>query len=54
MPWTSNVGLKTLYYGEVGNSGRGSDLSKRVTWSNRIPAEQIYAYSAHNFIQGKE
>ncbi|XP_059433124.1 probable pectinesterase/pectinesterase inhibitor 51 [Corylus avellana] len=54
MPWKDDIGLNTLYYGEVGNSGRGSNLSERVTWSSRIPTEYIYAYSVQNFIQGNE
>jgi pectin methylesterase-like acyl-CoA thioesterase len=54
LPWTGDLGLKTLYYGELQNSGRGSNLSKRVTWSSKIPAGKIYTYSVENFIQGNE
>uniref|UniRef100_A0A2N9G6X7 Pectinesterase catalytic domain-containing protein n=1 Tax=Fagus sylvatica TaxID=28930 RepID=A0A2N9G6X7_FAGSY len=41
MPWSGDFALKTLYYGEFGNSGPGSTLSQRVTWSSQIPAEHI-------------
>ncbi|XP_050205410.1 probable pectinesterase/pectinesterase inhibitor 51 isoform X2 [Mercurialis annua] len=54
MPWTGDFALKTLYYGEFENSGPGSNVSQRVPWSNRIPAEHVYTYSVQNFIQGDE
>jgi len=54
MPWSEDFALKTLYYGEFGNSGPGSTLSQRVTWSSKILAEHIYTYSIENFIQGDE
>ncbi|XP_018859093.1 probable pectinesterase/pectinesterase inhibitor 51 [Juglans regia] len=54
MPWDGDFALKTLYYGEFGNSGSGSNLSKRVTWSSQIPTEHILTYSVENFIQGDE
>ncbi|KAF5765418.1 putative pectinesterase [Helianthus annuus] len=52
MPWTGDFALKTLYYGEFENSGKGSDLSGRVAWSSRIPAEHVNVYSVGNFLQG--
>ncbi|CAJ2676870.1 unnamed protein product [Trifolium pratense] len=52
MPWNGDFALKTLYYGEYGNSGAGSDLSKRVSWSSKIPAEHVGSFSVENFIQG--
>ncbi|KAI3747383.1 hypothetical protein L6452_09837 [Arctium lappa] len=54
MPWTGDFALKTLFYGEFGNSGKGSDLSGRVAWSSRIPAEHVNVYSVGNFIQGDQ
>nr|GEX52308.1 probable pectinesterase/pectinesterase inhibitor 51 [Tanacetum cinerariifolium] len=51
MPWTGDFALKTLYYGESGNTGKGSDLSARVTWSSQIPAEHVNVYSIGNFLQ---
>ncbi|KAJ7957001.1 Pectinesterase [Quillaja saponaria] len=54
MPWSGDFALKTLYYGEFENSGPGSNLSQRVTWSSQIPAEHVYTYSVQNFIQGDE
>ncbi|XP_024959299.1 probable pectinesterase/pectinesterase inhibitor 51 [Cynara cardunculus var. scolymus] len=52
--WTGDFGLKTLYYGEFGNSGKGSNLSGRVAWSSRIPARHVDMYSITNFIQGHQ
>ncbi|MCI14576.1 putative pectinesterase/pectinesterase inhibitor 51-like [Trifolium medium] len=54
MPWNGDFALKTLYYGEFENSGPGSDLSQRVSWSSKIPAEHVASYSVENFIQGGE
>ncbi|GMH23976.1 hypothetical protein Nepgr_025819 [Nepenthes gracilis] len=54
LPWSGDFALSTLYYGEYGNTGRGADLSQRVPWSSRIPADHIYAYSIQNFLQGDE
>jgi pectin methylesterase-like acyl-CoA thioesterase len=54
MPWNGDFALKTLYYGEFENSGAGSDLSQRVSWSSKIPAEHVVSYSVENFIQGGE
>ncbi|KAE9610237.1 hypothetical protein Lal_00006405 [Lupinus albus] len=54
MPWDGDFALKTLYYGEFENSGPGSDLSQRVSWSSKIPAEHVLTYSAQNFIQGDD
>ncbi|XP_057417054.1 probable pectinesterase/pectinesterase inhibitor 51 [Lotus japonicus] len=54
MPWNGEFALKTLYYGEFENSGPGSDLSLRVSWSSKVPAEHVLTYSAENFIQGDD
>ncbi|ESW31821.1 hypothetical protein PHAVU_002G270900 [Phaseolus vulgaris] len=54
MPWSGDFALKTLYYGEFGNKGPGSDLSQRVSWSSKIPQDHILAYSVQNFIQGND
>ncbi|XP_050292534.1 probable pectinesterase/pectinesterase inhibitor 51 [Quercus robur] len=54
LPWSGDFALKTLYYGESGNSGSGSTASKRVTWSSQIPAQHIDTYSVENFIQGNQ
>ncbi|XP_076939864.1 putative pectinesterase/pectinesterase inhibitor 51 [Bidens hawaiensis] len=52
MPWKDDFALKTLYYGEFNNSGKGSDLGGRVKWSNRIPPDHVNVYSVKNFLQG--
>ncbi|BAT79222.1 Pectinesterase inhibitor 51 Pectin methylesterase [Vigna angularis] len=54
MPWTGDFALKTLYYGEFENSGPGSNLSKRVPWSNQVPSEHVFSYSVQSFIQGDD
>ncbi|XP_075656414.1 putative pectinesterase/pectinesterase inhibitor 51 [Castanea sativa] len=54
LPWDADFGLKTLYYGESGNSGLGSTTSQRVNWSSQIPAQHIDTYSVENFIQGDQ
>ncbi|XP_062096831.1 probable pectinesterase/pectinesterase inhibitor 51 [Humulus lupulus] len=54
LEWDSDAGLKTLFYGEFENTGAGSELSQRVPWSSRIPAEHVNTYSVQNFIQGQD
>ncbi|KAE8718100.1 putative pectinesterase/pectinesterase inhibitor 51 [Hibiscus syriacus] len=53
-PWSGDIGLKTLFYGEFRNIGGGSDVSKRVPWSSQIPPQFVHAYSVNNFIQGDQ
>ncbi|KAL4644036.1 hypothetical protein ACB092_02G134200 [Castanea dentata] len=55
LPWNdAGFALPTLYYGEFGNSGPGFTPSRRVNWSNQIPAEHVQTYSVENFIQGDQ
>ncbi|CDY21601.1 BnaC09g46910D [Brassica napus] len=54
LPWSGDLSLKTLYYGESKNTGPGSDRSKRVSWSSEIPDEHVDKYSVANFIQAEE
>ncbi|XP_008798990.1 probable pectinesterase/pectinesterase inhibitor 51 [Phoenix dactylifera] len=54
LPWDGDFALKTLFYGEFGNSGPGANASARVPWSSQIPAEHLGAYTLENFIQGNE
>lgn len=54
MPWNGDFGLSTLFFGEYNNRGKGADLSSRVKWSSKLPAEHIGSYSVKNFIQGDE
>ncbi|TKY73851.1 pectinesterase/pectinesterase inhibitor 51 [Spatholobus suberectus] len=49
---SGDFALKTLYYGEFENSGPGSNLTRRVPWSNQVPAKHVFSYSAQSFIQG--
>ncbi|KAL0462261.1 UNVERIFIED_CONTAM: putative pectinesterase/pectinesterase inhibitor 51 [Sesamum latifolium] len=52
MPWNGEFALKTLYFGELENTGPGSDTSGRVSWSSQIPPQHASSYSVQNFIQG--
>ncbi|CAN1198087.1 Probable pectinesterase/pectinesterase inhibitor 51 [Linum perenne] len=52
LPWSGDFGLDTLYYGEYGNYGDGSDRRKRVKWSSQIPKQHVDSYSLQSFIQG--
>ncbi|XVF61104.1 hypothetical protein PTKIN_Ptkin08bG0102100 [Pterospermum kingtungense] len=54
MPWQGDFALKTLFYGEYGNSGSGSNVSMRVPWSTQITSQHVYMYSVQNFIQGDQ
>ncbi|KAI3427477.1 Pectinesterase [Psidium guajava] len=54
MPWSGDFALKTLYYGEFENTGPGSDVSSRVSWSSQVPTEHVDTYSVKSFIQGDE
>lgn len=54
MPWNGDFALSTIYYGEYGNKGPGSDTSKRVNWSSLVPAKHVDLYSVQNFIQGDQ
>ncbi|KAL2521316.1 putative pectinesterase/pectinesterase inhibitor 51 [Forsythia ovata] len=54
LPWDGDFALKTLYYGEFENTGAGANMSKRVNWSSKIPAEHVNLYSVQNFIQGDQ
>ncbi|GMI67180.1 hypothetical protein like AT5G09760 [Hibiscus trionum] len=54
MPWMDDFALKTLFYGEFGNTGPGSVLSNRVPWSTQIPSQHVHVYSVQNFIQGDQ
>ncbi|PWA79425.1 pectinesterase, catalytic [Artemisia annua] len=52
--WDGDFALNTLYFGEFGNSGLGSDTSARANWSSQIPAAHVDSYFVTNFIQGNE
>ncbi|XVF38879.1 hypothetical protein REPUB_Repub20aG0140500 [Reevesia pubescens] len=54
MPWSGDFALKTLFYGEFGSSGPGSNVSMRVPWSTQIPSQYVNTYSVQNFIQGDQ
>ncbi|CAH9092205.1 unnamed protein product [Cuscuta epithymum] len=51
-PWVGEFALKTLYYGEYGNTG--TNTSGRVEWSSTVPEDRVSSYSLSNFIQGDQ
>ncbi|GAA0169945.1 esterase [Lithospermum erythrorhizon] len=54
LPWSGDFAIKTLYYGEFQNKGPGANVSARVPWSSKIPAEHVGSYTVQSFIQGDE
>ncbi|KAJ6837442.1 putative pectinesterase/pectinesterase inhibitor 51 [Iris pallida] len=50
-PWAGDFALSTLFYGEFGSKGPGSNTTGRVPWSSQIPPEHLDVYSVQNFIQ---
>lgn len=52
LPWnTSSFGLYTSYFAEYQNTGAGSSLAKRVSWSHTVKdAKTANSYQANNFV----
>ncbi|KAG6504437.1 hypothetical protein ZIOFF_036770 [Zingiber officinale] len=53
--WSGSFALSTLFYGEYGNTGPGSDTSGRVKWAGVHPAlseEEASQFSVAEFIAG--
>jgi pectinesterase len=42
--WEGTTRNKTAYFAEYGNTGAGSDISKRVSWSHQISNEEASEY----------
>ncbi|KAG0603050.1 hypothetical protein M758_10G062100 [Ceratodon purpureus] len=53
LPWNaSTFGLYTSYFAEYANTGAGSSLNQRVTWSHPITSASIAnKYQANSFVQ---
>ncbi|CAN6978375.1 unnamed protein product [Brassica rapa subsp. trilocularis] len=54
-PWSSSNSLKSLFYGEFGNSGPGSSVSGRVDWPGYHPAltlTEAQGFTVSGFIDG--
>ncbi|XP_031484777.1 pectinesterase-like [Nymphaea colorata] len=53
-PWSGDFALSTLYYGEYGNRGPGSDTSKRVQWLgyHAMALNETSNFTVVNFVQG--
>ncbi|XWS57077.1 hypothetical protein CRYUN_Cryun09bG0140400 [Craigia yunnanensis] len=54
LEWNGTFGLDTLYYGEFGNYGPGSNTSKRMKWSgySLLNATQAMGFTVYNFTMG--
>ncbi|CAN6468665.1 unnamed protein product [Victoria cruziana] len=52
--WTGDFALSTLYYGEYGNRGPGSDTSRRVQWPgyHAMTLNETSNFTVNNFVQG--
>ncbi|CAH2058264.1 unnamed protein product [Thlaspi arvense] len=54
-PWSGGFGLKTLFYGEFGNSGPGSSVSGRVKWTgyhSSLTVKEAEGFTVAGFIDG--
>ncbi|XP_031485240.1 pectinesterase-like [Nymphaea colorata] len=53
-PWSGDFALSTLYYGEFGNRGPGSDPSRRVQWPGHhiMTLNDTSNFTVVNFVQG--
>ncbi|CAA7016728.1 unnamed protein product [Microthlaspi erraticum] len=54
-PWSGGFALKSLFYGEFGNSGPGSSVSGRVNWAGYHPAltlTEAQGFTVSGFIGG--
>ncbi|CAA7055867.1 unnamed protein product [Microthlaspi erraticum] len=54
-PWSGGFGLKTLFYGEFGNSGPGSSISGRVKWAgchSSLTVKEAEGFTVASFIYG--
>ncbi|GLJ16692.1 hypothetical protein SUGI_0286750 [Cryptomeria japonica] len=55
LEWSGNFALKTCYYGEYRNTGPGSNVAGRVTWSGyRVikTADEAYQFTVASMISG--
>ncbi|KAJ4904147.1 hypothetical protein Rs2_18098 [Raphanus sativus] len=54
-PWSGGFGLKTLFYGEFGNSGPASSVSGRVKWAgyhSSLTVKEAEGFTVAGFIGG--
>lgn len=49
--WSGTGRDKTAYYAEYGNTGKGSDLSKRVPWSHKLTSDEASIYTLENILK---
>jgi len=55
LPWSSGFALRTLYYGEYGNTGAGASVSGRVKWPGYHvikTATEAGKFTVENFLDG--
>lgn len=57
-PWKGDAMFpdkeKTVFYGEFENTGAGSDISGRVSWSHQLTAADMKKYTLKNILGGKD
>jgi len=57
-PWNGDAMFpdkeKTAFYGEFENTGAGSDISGRVSWSHPLTASDMKKYTLKNILGGKD
>jgi pectinesterase len=46
--WDNPSNEASVYYAEYKNSGKGSDVSRRVSWAKQLTEKEASAYSAKN------
>ncbi|CAN6976424.1 hypothetical protein IGI04_037099 [Brassica rapa subsp. trilocularis] len=55
LPWSGDFALRTLYYGEYGNTGAGASVSGRVKWPGYHvlkTATEAGKFTVENFLDG--
>jgi pectinesterase len=48
--WTGTQRDKTAFFAESGNTGAGSDITKRVSWSRQLSKKQASKYTVKNIL----
>ncbi|KAG6513499.1 probable pectinesterase/pectinesterase inhibitor 51 [Zingiber officinale] len=54
LPWNGDLGLQTLFYGEIQSTGPGANATARVTWSKHISKKHMGIYTVENFLQADQ
>lgn len=49
--WNKKEAEKTTFFGEFGNTGKGADLSGRVSWSKKLSEKEALKFTKHNVLK---